>query len=415
MHDTGDSTPSSEVKQHLKGKNSRDILRVIQHKGPVSRAEIARLTRLTPATVSNAVSELGRIGIIREIGHGTSQGGRRPILIELNPESFYLAGVDLGITKIQAVVTDLHGTVVSSCRAPVQIHGGRERILDGMLDALKEALQQAGTAIRKRLAGIGLSVSGLVNMETGISIFAPNIPDWRDVPVAELFRQAFGLPVSIENDARAMALGEARFGAGRGYENILCINIGHGIGSGIIIDGELYRGKGFTAGEFGHITVLPSGPICHCGNRGCIEVMAGGHAIAASAIRIVSSGRKTSMRDLVGGDIQRITAETVARAAAEGDAAARQLLEEVGRYLGIAIASAVNLLGPEHIIIGGGVTRAGAVLFDEIRQIIEERAFTTMITPPKIVESALGENASAVGAAALVLSETIVRRGFLPT
>jgi predicted NBD/HSP70 family sugar kinase len=142
--------------------------------------------------------------------------------------------------------------------------------------------------------------------------------------------------------------------------------------------------------------------------------MAGGHAIAASAIRMVSSGRKTSMRDLVEGDIQRITAETVVQAASGGDVAARQLLEEVGRYLGIAIASATNLLGPEYIIIGGGVTRAGAVLFDEIRKTIEERAFTTMVAPPRIIKSTLGENASAVGAAALVLSETIVKRGFLP-
>jgi N-acetylglucosamine repressor len=398
----------------LRRKNIRDVLAILQLRGKVSRAEIARALRLTPATVSTVVAELEGLRIIRELGRGKSQGGRRPILIEFNPEAFFLMGLDLGITKINAVITDLHGHIVAQRRSAIDIQRGKDHILNEMLTTARDLCNSPNSPATNGVAGIGLSVSGLVDMDRGISIFAPNIPDWCNVPVGRLFEEAFDMPVSIENDARAMALGEARFGAGRGFQNIFCINIGHGIGSGIIIDGELYRGASFTAGEFGHLTVMPSGPMCHCGNRGCLEVMAGGHAIAASAIRIVSSGRKTSMRDLVGGDIKGITAETVVQAAREGDLAARQLLEEVGRYLGIAIASATNLLGPEVIVIGGGVAEAGELLFEEIRGIVRERAFTTMVAPPAIVSSTLRENASAVGAAALVLSETVVKRGLLP-
>jgi glucokinase len=247
-----------------------------------------------------------------------------------------------------------------------------------------------------------------------VSIFAPYIPEWRDVPIVETFHDAFGIPTVIENDARAMALGEARYGAGQGYDNIFCVNIGHGIGSGIMVEGRLYRGKHQTAGEFGHLTVLPSGPLCHCGNRGCLEVIAGGHAIAASAIRVVSSGGGELIRTQVGGRIDEITARVVVEAARAGDSAARHLLEEAGRYVGIAVASVANLLDPEIVIIGGGVAGAGDLLFGEIEKTLKERAFTTMVASPSVVPSALGENASAVGAAALVLSEVVVKRGLLP-
>ncbi len=397
----------------LKGKNLPGVLAVLQRKSRVSRAEIARRTRLTPATVSNVVSALNRLGITRSLGQGESRGGRRPILIEFNPKAFYLAGVDLGITKVIAVVTDLHGRIVSRVRAPIDIRAGRERIVEATIETARAAVDAAAEALG-RIAGIGLSVPGLIDAQKGISILAPNIPEWRDVPIVELFEKHFRLPALIENDSRAMALGEARFGAGRGYEDIFCVNVGHGVGAGIIIGGELRRGKRYTAGEFGHLTVLPSGPLCHCGNRGCLEVVSGGLAIAANAIRVVSSGGGARIREMAEGNTNRITAELVVLAAKQGDPTARRLLEEAGWYLGIAVANIVNLLEPEIVVIGGGVAGAGETLFEEIREIVRERAFTTLIASPRIVPCGLGENASAIGAAALVLDETIVKRGLLP-
>ncbi len=397
----------NEDKNIFTNRNYIEVLTYIYRNRRISRADLARTTGLTPATVSHVVSELEKADIIRKTGHGESKGGRRPILIELNPHAFYLAGVDLGITKVNATVIDLHGTLLSRVKNPVDARDKRDIIISCMFETARQAFTRAGDQVRKKVIGIGLSVSGLVNIERGVSIFAPNIPDWQNVPIAELFRKEFSIPAFIENDARAMALGEARFGAGFGYDNIFCVNIGHGIGSGILIGGELYRGNAFTAGEFGHLTLLPSGPYCQCGNRGCLEVMAGGHAIAASAIRCVNAGAKTAIRDIVEGKIHEITAAVVSQAAQRGDSTAVRLLQEAGRYLGIGLAGAVNILGPELIIIGGGVAQSGDVLLDEIKKTISKRAFTTMVNKPSIVLSALGENASSIGAAALVLSRTL--------
>jgi glucokinase-like ROK family protein len=400
-------------KLYLKRKNIIDILLTLHRKSPISRAEIARLSNLTPATVSRAVAELHKRGIIREHGPGVSIGGRRPVLIEFNPEVFYLAGIDLGITKVISVIIDLHGNILSKEKLDIDINAGKDRIIEQMFTVTRRVFSKTNELIRNKLAGIGISLSGIIDTKKGLSVFSPSMPNWHNVPIVQLFQNEFHLPVFIENDARAMALAEARYGAGRDYDNLFCINIGHGIGSGIIINKELYRGKTLTAGEFGHMTLVPSGPLCHCGNRGCLDVMAGGHAIAASAIRVVSSGVNTLIKELVEGDIKKITAEVVAHAAKEGDDIALQLLNEVGRYLGIAIASIINLLNPELIVIGGGVSKAGEFFFEEIRNVIKKRAFTTMVKTPEIVISSLNEDASSIGAAALVLYEIIYTKGLL--
>jgi len=197
------------------------------------------------------------------------------------------------------------------------------------------------------------------------------------------------------------------FGAGRGHDNILCINVGRGIGAGIIMNGEIHRGKQGGAGELGHMTIDPNGPVCPCGNHGCLEAMAAGPAIAAAAIRAVSTGSSTLIRDIVDGKIEAITAEVVSQAAAQGDLLATRLIQEAGRYLGIGIANAVNLLSPDIVIIGGGVARAGDILFDEVRATVQKRAFTAMVNLPPILPSAQGEEASSVGAAALVFEEML--------
>lgn len=390
----------------LKRINILAVLQVLRQASPISRADIARVTGLTPATVSNVVSIIAGAGMVREVGFGESDGGRPPVLVQFEPGAFYLAGVDLGCSKIIAVVTDLEGKAISRARLDLHVNVGKEGIVSRMFEAAREALREAGPA-GNRIAGIGLSVPGLIDVANGVSVFAPNIPSWHDVPIADLFREEFGLPSWVENDARAMALGEARFGAGRGRENLLCVNVGRGIGAGLILNGELYRGERGSAGEIGHTTVDPNGPVCPCGNNGCLEVVAAGPAIAAAAIRAVSTGASTTIRDLVDGRVENITAEVVSAAAQEGDVLAKRLILEAGRYLGIGIANAVNLFSPEMVVIGGGVSRAGELLFEEVRSTVRKRAFTTMVNLPQIVPSELGEDASSVGAAALVLEEML--------
>ncbi len=390
----------------LKSINVLAALKVIRSTSGLSRADIARTTGLTPATVSSVVSILVSAGIVRETGYGESSGGRPPLLLEFNPDAFYIAGVDLGVSKVITVVTNLEGEVVSRARLEIDAHAGPEAIISRLLDATRAAFADAGDAASK-IAGIGLSVPGLIDAERGLSVFAPNIPGWASIHIAKRFRDEFELPCWVENDARAMAIGEAMFGAGRGYQNILCVNVGRGIGAGIIVNGEIYRGKQSGAGELGHMTVDPNGPMCPCGNHGCLEVMAAGPSIAAAAIRAVSSGASTSIRELTGGRIEEITAEVVSEAADQGDTLAQGLIRESGRYLGIGIANALNLLSPEIVVIGGGVARAGDILFGEVRKTVQRRAFTTMVNLPPIVPSARGEDASSIGAAALVFEEML--------
>lgn len=401
----------------LKSINLLAVLNVLRENKSISRADVARITELTPATVSSMVSLLVSAGIAKEAGYGESSGGRPPVMIEFNPGAFYLAGVDLGVTKTTAVVTDLEGNIVSSSRMELDVQEGIEAVISRLFEVTQTVLKQA-IDIHGRVAGIGLSVPGLIDAGRGISVFAPNIPGWRDIPVVEIFEDEFNIPCWVENDARAMAIGEAMFGAGRGYANILCVNVGRGIGAGVIINGEIYRGKQGGAGELGHMTIDPDGPLCLCGNYGCLEVMAAGPAIAAAAVRKISAGADTLISRLVDGRIQDISAEVVSRAAIEGDPVARSLIQEAGRYLGIGIANAVNLLSPEIVIIGGGVSRSGDILFEEVRTTVEKRAFTAVVNLPQIVPSVRGEEASSVGAAAIVFEEMLAIGNishFMPT
>ena len=388
-------------------KNIQKILVMIQKRSPISKSDIAKYTNFTPATISYSISNLEKIGLVHEIGQGKSVGGRRPILLELNPNAFYLIGLDLGIDKIIGVITNLHGKIIYKIKTSIDSNSGNEYIIQKMIETTKSLFNNIQRDLRTDIFGIGLSLPGLIDLKKGLSIFAPNLPNWKNVPIVEIFKKTFNLPVIIENDTRAMALAEARYGAGKNFKNIFCVNLGYGIGSGIIINGELYRGTHYTAGEFGHITILPSGPLCRCGNTGCLEAIAGGHAIAASAVRVLSSGPNSKIKDLVNGDLSKVTAKTITDAAKLGDSIALKIIDEIANYIGIGIASAVNLLAPDIVVIGGGFSMAGNLLIDRIKETVKKRAFTTLINFPLIKTTILKEDASSIGAATLMLEEIL--------
>jgi predicted NBD/HSP70 family sugar kinase len=242
-----------------------------------------------------------------------------------------------------------------------------------------------------------------MDLTNGISVLAPNLPKWRDVPVVRLLKEAFNLPVLMVNDAGAMALGEHWFGAGRGYRDLVCVNVGIGIGAGIILDGRLYRGGAGGCGEIGHVTVNENGPRCPCGSNGCLELMAAGPAISARAIQALSSGVTTALETLSNGNRANVTSRLVAEAARQGDKFATEILADAGRYVGIGVAMVVNLLSPTLVIIGGGVAQSGEQFFNAICSTVERRAYTTIVNKPLIVLSELQGDASVLGAVALVL------------
>ncbi len=387
-------------------RNILAALNVLGQERRVSRASIARATGLTPATVSRLISRLEEAGIVRIGGAGESTGGRKPLLVEFLPDAFYLAGVDIGVTKAIVLVIDLHGRLVAREKIALDPEQGRETGLAMILAAAHRAFDGLKNK-RSKISGIGLSIPGMVDTDRGIAIQAPNLSGWGNTPLVDIFRKEFGLYCCLENDAKAMALGEARLGAGVGCKNMFTICLGRGIGGGLILNGELYRGSSSTSGEIGHITVNPSGPTCSCGNRGCLEVMASGPAIAAAAMRILASGGASTIKQMVDGRLERITAKLVNLAALEGDPLALRLLTEAAEYIGIGLATVVNLFGPERIIISGGVASAGDFFLDTIRKTVAERAYTYARVRPDFVRSELGDESACIGAAALVLENML--------
>jgi len=397
-------TPVRTANLELVQKINRSIvLNVIRDKGPLSRADVSRRTKLTRSTVSSIVSYLTKKNLVRETGLSSSGVGRRGILLELNPKAYYIVGIDLGTLNTIAAVVDLEGKIVERVEHPTNGEKNRDDVIERVKAAIHEVISASNLNLQK-IAGIGLAVPGLVDSKKGMILFIPNF-GWKDTPLREILEEEFHTPIFIDNNANAMALSEAQFGIGRGVKNFICVNIGIGIGSGVIINREIYRGETECTGEIGHTTVDYNGPKCSCGNNGCLEVMAAGPAIARRAVKAIREGRKTVITELVEDNLNQITAAVVARAANQGDRLAREIMEKTGEYLGTGIANIINLFNPQMVIIGGGVAQAGNLIFDPLKRIMKKRAFSVPAKVVKITTPSLGRDCTVIGAASLVLKE----------
>lgn len=314
-------------------------------------------------------------------------------------KSHYI-GIDLGGTDIKAAVVNVKtGEITGSSRIPTNSRDGHDAVITNMGE-LVDMVLLAGKIARNKVGGIGIGVPGIIDMDKGKTLFLPNFPgQWRNVAVSEKLSSATSLPVSIINDARAMTLGEWKFGAGMGVDTIACYTLGTGIGGGLIINGQLHLGIGGAAGELGHVIVDLNGPRCGCGSNGCVEVFASGPAIAAMGIKSVVQGRTTRIAELCGNDLNKITPELVCRAAVEGDTIAREIYEEAGRNIGVAAASIVTAINPRRVIFGGGVAAAGEVILDPIRRTIQARVCLTDLKHIQVVQAELGNTAGLIGAA----------------
>ncbi|MBC7259530.1 MAG: ROK family transcriptional regulator [Chloroflexi bacterium] len=386
----------------MREMNRSLILNVIRQEGSVSRAAIARRTRLSRSTVSSIVSELLEANLVHEVGRGRSSGGRRPILINLNYNAGYVVGVDLGATHIIVLVANLNGDVIARREADFSVAVGPDAGLNQIADAVRQCLADAGIPL-ERVLGVGMGVPGPVEYAEGRVVAPPIMPGWHGVALRDRLSRELGVPVYVDNDANLGALSEHCHGAGRGYTNLAYIKVGTGIGCGLILGGQLYRGESGSAGEIGHVTIDENGPPCKCGSYGCLESMAGGPAIALRAQQAIRAGQATSLAAIQ--PLESITARDVALAAQKGDKLAQQLFAEAGRHIGVALASLANLLNPGLIIIGGGVAQAGRLLLDPIRKTLEQRALQPVAQSTRVVQSVVGRDASALGAVDLALQE----------
>ncbi len=311
-------------------------------------------------------------------------------------------GIDVGGTNVKIALVDDNGKIIYSNSVPTYAKMGYEYTVNNIKQAIKDLMKETNTT-PSDIEGIGFDFPGQVDCKTGVVKLAPNIPGWVNVPIAQMIEDEFHIPTRIDNDVRCAALGELKFGAGRGCENFICITVGTGIGSGIVINGKVVRGATNAAGELGHIKLqMNDGPICGCGDTGCLEAFASGPAIVAMAQEYIKGGKSTKFREMAAAEGGEITPYMVAKAAEEGDPVAKRIFEIVGEYIGIGLTSVINLLNPERVIIGGGVAESGELLLGPIRKTIKERAMVVAGNAVEIVPAQLGNSAGVIGASMLI-------------
>ena len=277
---------------------------------------------------------------------------------------------------------------------PTRPERGIDAVIGTIVDTIKEAATSAG-ASKSDIRFIGIGSPGPIDPKTGMVIFAPNLM-WHNVPIVRMLEGILDLPVCLENDANVAALGEYQFGAGRRSKNMVYITVSTGVGGGLILDGKIYAGSFGMAGEVGHMTIVADGPLCGCGNQGCLEALASGPAIARKARACVLHGQETTMTDMVSGKLEEITSKTVGEAAAAGDVLAKEIVDKAGEYVGIAVANLINIINPDTIVIGGGVSNMGELILEPLRKAAGRRAMKAAFDEVRIVKAELGSDAGVV-------------------
>ena len=313
----------------------------------------------------------------------------------------YVLSVDLGGTQIRAALIDATGAIHARESTLTRSEEGQYAVVNRIFECLSEVM---GSLPKDEIRGIGIGAPGPLNPWTGIITEAANLAGWYDVPLAHIVEERFELPTLLGNDCNVAALAERRFGAAQGTTNMIYMTVGTGIGGGIVIDGELLLGASGLAGEIGHQSIEVNGPQCNCGNTGCLEALAAGPAIARRTVERLETGAASIIPELVNGDLDKVTAVVVSKAASKGDALAIEMLRLAGFYIGVGIVNLIHLFNTELIVIGGGVSKAGEFLFDPIRQTVSERAMGSMQKGVRILPAALGDDVGLLGAACLFLA-----------
>lgn len=388
--------------QWMKALNRSLVLNRIRTEGPISRADIAKRTSLTPATVTNLVQELLEDGFVVESDTGRSSGGRKPILLRIQPSAYQVIGIDVGVGQIKAALADLEAAPLALVTKALPAHPEPAAFLELLRDITEELLAQSDKP-RSRIAGIGVGMHGVVDSKHGVSLFAPGL-QLRNVPIRESLEAAFGIPVHVENDVAAMALGELWFGAGQDADHFICVNIGDGVGAGIILDRRLYRGSSFSAGEIGHTALELDGPLCVCGSRGCLQTFVSGPALANQARREIERGRSSLLGDARNASQTSITGQRVGEAARQGDSLALELLQQAGTRLGISLTNLIHTLNPQAILLCGGVAGSADLFLDSLKEAVRSRALEDSLRHLRIEVSPLLGSPVPVGAITIVLS-----------
>jgi len=383
----------------LKEINRSRVFDALRAAHLISRAKLAQQTGLSRATISTLADEFLQIGVAEDVGFGDSTGGRPPVMLKFNPNTALALGARMRDHEWGIVITNLNAQILHQINVP---------ITDGTPETAVKALKQGVATLKsqvgrqKILPAIGLGTPGLVDMHAGVIKTAVDV-SWFDVPFREMVEASLGMKAFVTNRSKVGALAELWHGANQGIKELIYVSIGTGVAAGIIHEGKLFMGANSSAGELGHVTILPDGPLCPCGNKGCLQQLVSGVAIANRAREKLRQSDDTILHALIGTHPERITADVVFQAAEQGDSLAKEIIDETAMYLGIALANVVNLFNPELIVLGGPVGQKGEILLEPLQAEVRRRAMAYPLSATRIITTVLGPNAGTVGAATLVL------------
>jgi glucokinase-like ROK family protein len=385
--------------------NRSIILEVFRTQKTLSRARLADETGLNPSTVSAIIGELIHENLIRETDLIHSNTGRPGRLLEINPNGGCALGIEINVDYIALIVTDFAANVIWRAHQPSDPESGQDAIMNQTLDLAKLASEFINS-LDCSLLGVGVGVPGLVDVTSGLLRKAPNLK-WEDVPIRDVLSSHFNCPIYVENEANAAALGEYYFGAVRNIKDFIYLSSGVGLGSGIVINGKLFRGILGYAGEAGHMTLDINGEQCGCGKRGCWETFVGPRAVEQRVRRSIREGAESILSQMAKGDLKNILFDDVVNAAYGGDETAMNALCEVAFYLGIGIANLVNLFNVEVIVLGGALNSVSPLLLQDVERVVNANTLAPEKGQFKIIPSAYGADACVMGAIALVLDDII--------
>lgn len=378
--------------------------------GPVSRTTLRKMTGMRPASITDITKELLQEGIIQESGHESSKRGRRKVLLDINSNGGRAVVVELTPARILGLGLDLKMGVRYKTRKALPAGANREEIIEAVTGVFQEILDAPGMQGAPVL-GLGMANPGMVDVDSGISVFSTQIRGWENVPLRELFEEKFPYPFFVETDARCRLVAEKSLGVARSFDDVLLVELSSGVGSGVMTQGQLFRGSRGAAGELGHMMMIENGPYCNCGSQGCLESLVSSRAVVQRVLDAIGSGAASVLEEMTGGDLQKIDIHLVAQAAEDGDKLSLRVVEETGRLIGDAIANAVNLYNPEIVVLTGELLAFGEHILQPIEGTIRRQALSYNSSDLIVEVAEVGEEGAAWGMGSLVFDQVFEVRG----
>jgi len=388
--------------------------RLIEH-APLSRAGLAAATGLNKSTVSSLVKQLLDLQFVREVGFNLGSVGRPSVQLEINPDAGHIVSCELAVDSIEVMLANFGAEVIWKRREHIGAQEQQDTIIEQMLALLHEALCnfEARCPGERPLLGLAVGAPGLAREADGTLLFAPNL-GWRDVPLRQVLQREFAhVPIFVENEANMAALGEYFFGVAQGYHDVLYLSAGIGLGGAVVRNGLLFKGASGYASEFGHMPLDPDGPLCNCQNRGCWETFVSQHALFGAIRAAVEGGQPSVLTARTDGNLAHLTMSQVLHAAAQGDAVALSALRQIGQYLGIGIASLINALNPDLVVLGGSLSLAGDYLQPVVEAELDQRALRWNRQAAHLAVAQYGTESCVMGGVALVYQHILLRPGNL--